>query len=247
MAVFARHSQGSVAKADRILNVDGGPKDGDLNKSTGTLVKYGDGKYAQPYDVLTQTELGWKGKFENGGLFLTAFYASADEAAGYEATTQKYINNSYRSAGLEAEAAFNFGAFDLRAGATYTNASIVSKDTSVNGKTPRRLPAFMFNLTPSYKFGKGHSVGLNIYGNTSAFASDNNKLIMPGYAVVNLFANFAVTKSIMLGLSGNNLLNSIGVTESEDGSIKPDVAGGTLVRARSILGRSINATVRYNF
>jgi outer membrane receptor protein involved in Fe transport len=193
---------------------------------------------------LTQTELGWKGKFEQGGLFVTAFMANADETAGYEATTQKYISNNYTAAGLEAEAAFNFGAFDLRAGATFTSAAIVSKDTALNGKFPRRLSPFMFNLTPSYKFG-GHNVGLNIYGNSSAFAQDNNKLVMPGYAVVNLFANFALTKSLMFGLSANNLLNTIGVTEAEEGSITPNVTN--IVRGRSIYGRSFNASLRFNF
>jgi outer membrane receptor protein involved in Fe transport len=243
MAVFARHSQGGAAKADRILF------GGDINAMGGlTQQKDASGAVlatARPYDVLTQTELGWKGKFDKGGLFVTAFAANADESAGYEATTQKYISNNYRAMGVETEAAFNFGAFDLRAGFTVTSAAIVSKDTSLDKKQPRRLSPFMFNLTPSYKFGVGHTVGLNIYGNTNAFAQDNNKLVMPGYAVVNLFANFAVTKSIMFGLSGNNLLNTIGVTEAEEGSITPDATN--IVRGRSIYGRSVNASVHFNF
>jgi outer membrane receptor protein involved in Fe transport len=243
MAVFARHSRGGAAKADRILF------GGDIN-AMGRLTQQKDASgnvldTARPYDVLAQTELGWKGKFENGGLFITAFMANADETAGYEATTQKYISNNYTAAGIETEAAFNFGAFDLRAGFTFTSAAIVSKDTALNGKFPRRLSPLMFNLTPSYKFGAGHNVGLNIYGNSSAFAQDNNKLVMPGYAVVNLFANFALTKSLMFGLSGNNLLNTLGVTEAEEGSIVPNQIN--IIRGRSIYGRSFNASLRLNF
>jgi outer membrane receptor protein involved in Fe transport len=246
MAVFARHSSGGAAKADRILF------GGDIDPFTGGLTQQKDASgtvlaTARPYDLINQTELGVKYKMEKGGIFLTLFRAATDEVGGYEATTQKYISNSYNAFGAELETALDFGAFDLRAGATFTSATIVSKDTSVNGKAPRRLPAFIFNLTPSYTFGKGHQVGLAIFGNTAAFASDNNKLIMPGYVVVNPYINFNLTDHLVFGLSANNVLNSLGVTESEEGDIKPDVTGGTLVRARSIAGRSINATVRYNF
>ncbi len=243
MAMFARHSQGGSAKADRILF------GGDVNAITGNLTQQKDAAgtvlaTARPYDLLNQTELGFKYRFEQGGIFLTAFRASADEVGGYEATTQKYISNSYNAFGAELEAAYHIGDFNLRAGATFTQATIVSKDTSINGKTPRRQPALMFNLTPSYRF-SGHEVGFNIYGNTASFAQDNNKLVMPGYAVVNLFANFAVTKHIVVGVSGNNLFNALGITESEEGSI---VANQTnYVRARPIPGRTFSATLRYNF
>lgn len=246
MAVFARHSQGGAAKADRILFGDA------INPVTGGLTtaqKDANGGLvyatARPYDLLNQTELGFKYRFDQGGLFVTGFRAAADEVGGYEATTQKYISNSYNAFGVELEGAYHISDFNVRVGATYTNATIVSKDAAINGKTPRRQPALMFNLAPSYTFGAGHEVGLNIYGNTRSFASDENKLVMPGYAVINLFANFKVTKNIVAGVSANNLFNTIGVTESEDGAITPNV--DNTVRARSITGRTISASVRYNF
>jgi outer membrane receptor protein involved in Fe transport len=42
---------------------------------------------------------------------------------------------------------------------------------------------------------------------------------MPGYLVVNGFAQFNISKGLSLTVSANNLLNAIGVTESEEGAI----------------------------
>ena len=287
MAIFARHSSGGAAKADRILFSD------DVNAITGGLATQRNAagaivntadvntlqnpantiSIARPYDVLMQTELGLKYKMENGGLFLTLFRAATDEAGGYEATTQKFISNSYEALGAELETALNFGAFNLRGSVTYTNARITkSADTAAVGSAPRRLPAFMFNLTPSYKFGRAE-IGLSIYGNSDALAQvtfagkayDANgvaikdpknptediivqrrgKLMMPGYVVVNPYINYGITNNLVVGLSANNVLNSLGITESEEGHIGD--TGTANFRARSIAGRSINATVRYNF
>lgn len=245
-AVFARQSQGASAKADRILFGS------DVNAVTGGLTEQKDanGKVvatARPYDKINQTELGAKYKFDKGGIFLTLFRAATDEVGGYEATTQKYITNSYQAFGAELETALSFGGLDVRGGLTYTNAKISkSGDATVVDNTPRRLPAFMLTLTPSYSFGKGkHTIGLNMYGTSFAYTQDNNQLKMPGYVVLNPYVNFNLTKSLVFGVSVNNLLNTIGVTESEEGAITNNQTN--YIRARPIMGRSTNATLRYNF
>jgi outer membrane receptor protein involved in Fe transport len=237
MAIFARTSKGHAAKADRILF------GGDIN-SIGGLTKQTNGETARPFDILTQHELGWKLNSKKGGIFITAFLADADESAGYEATTQKYISNNYKAVGLETEVAFNFGALDLRGGFTFTSAKIESKDDN-DGNQPRRLSPFMFNIMPTYNINKKHSVGLSIYGNSAAYAQDNNELVMPGYAVMNLFANFSLANNLVFGVTGNNLLNALGVTESEEGSITENQ--DNIVRARPIYGRSFSTSLRYNF
>jgi len=144
--------------------------------------------------------------------------------------------------GLELEGAFNFGALDLRGALTYTAAKISSGDNE--GNTPRRQAALMFNLIPSYTFGK-HAIGLSFIGQTKAFAQDNNQLVMPGYFIANAFVNVGVTDGLSLTLNGNNLLNATGFTESEEGAITDNQVN--YIRARSILGRSLSATIRYNF
>jgi len=50
---------------------------------------------------------------------------------------------------------------------------------------------------------------------------------------------------LSLSLNGNNLLDAIGITESEDGSIIDNQMN--FVRARSITGRSLSASIRFNF
>jgi outer membrane receptor protein involved in Fe transport len=66
---------------------------------------------------------------------------------------------------------------------------------------------------------------------------------MPGYAQVNAFAYVEIVEGLRLSLNANNLFDVIGLTESEEGSIP----GNGVIRARSIAGRSITASLKYSF
>lgn len=225
MAAFGRFSRGGSAKADRIVN-------------PGTPIDF----VGNPKDMINQAELGWKQKFSKGGLFVTAFYAATTEEGGFEATTQTVIKNDYRALGLEVEGAVAFGDFALRSALTYTSAEITSGDNK--GNTPRRQPALMYNVIPTYTY-KEHSIGLSLIGQTKAYAQDGNELVMPGYAIVNAFVNVNLVKGLSVGLNANNLFNTIGITESEEGSITENQVN--YIRARSITGRSVAATIKFNF
>ena len=225
-AVFARYSSGASAKADRAIF------------PAGSYLSLGN-----PKDVINQAELGWKQKMKSGGLFITAFYAATTEEGGFEATTQTVIENDYTALGLEIEGAFKFGDFNIRGALTYTNAEITSGDN--DGKTPRRQPDLMYNIIPTYSFGTRHAVGLSIIGQSAAFAQDNNELVMPAYMILNGFITIGLTEGLSLSLNANNLLDTIGITESEEGSITEGQIN--YLRARSITGRSISGTVRYSF
>lgn len=231
-AIFGRYSHGAAAKADRAIF------------PSGSYLSLGN-----PKDLIDQAELGWKQKFNNGGLFVTAFYAATTEEGGFEATTQEVIENNYTALGLEVEGAFNFGDLDVRGAVTYTKAEISEGEEGDDpvpnaGNTPRRQPDLMFNLIPSYTIGD-HAVGVSLIGQSSAYAQDDNVLVMPGYMVVNGFINFGITEGLSLSINANNMLNSIGITESEEGSIVENQMN--YIRARSITGRSVSGTVRYNF
>lgn len=229
-AVFGRYSHGGAAKADRILF---------------SGLNYLDGTKINAIDLINQAEVGYKLQAKNAGLFATAFYAQTNEQGGFEATTQKLIQNNYRALGLELEGSYSVGGFNVRGGATITNAKITDAiDTSVIGNTPRRQAGLIYQLMPTYNI-KDFTVGLTIFGTTKSFAQDNNKLVMPGYAVVNGFVRYNLTKGLSLGLNGNNLLNSIGITESEEGSITENTKN--YLRARSIIGRSFTASLKYDF
>ena len=227
-AIFARYSHGASAKADRAVF------------PTGAYTSLGN-----PKDMIDQAELGWKQRFNKGGIFVTAFYAGTTEEGGFEASTQKVIENDYQAFGLELEGAYAVKNFSLRGAATYTKAEITTVGDGNEGNTPRRQPALMYSLIPSYEFAGKHSVGLSILGQTDAFAQDNNDLVMPGYMVLNGFVNFGITKNLSASLNGNNLLDAIGITESEEGSITENQVN--YIRARSITGRSLSATIRFNF
>jgi len=224
-AIFTRYSLGYAAKGDRAIF------------PTDSYTSLGN-----PKDQLQQIELGWKQKFNRGAIFATAFYSATAEEGGFEASTQTVIENDYRAAGIEIEGGYGIKGFDIRGAVTYTLATIASGDNK--GNAPRRQPPLMFNIIPSYTY-KAHSIGVSIIGQSDAYAQDNNDLVMPGYFVTNAFVNFGIRKGLTFSVNGNNLLNAIGITESEEGSITNNQVN--YVRARSISGRSISCTLRYNF
>lgn len=230
-SIFGRYSRGASAKADRILFAG---------------LNYLDGDKINAKDFIDQAEVGYKQKFEKGAVYATAFYAKTTEEGGFEATSNSIIENDYRSLGLELEAFYTFGEnFDVRSAITYTNAKITSGDN--DGNKPRRQPDLIYNIMPSYNFGKdkANSVGLNIVGQTKAYSQDNNDLVMPGFAMFNGFVNVQITKGLSVNLSANNIFDTIGITEAEEGSITNNTVN--YVRARPLPGRSISATLRYDF
>lgn len=229
-SVFARYSSGASAKADRILF---------------SGLNYLDGDKINAKDFIDQAELGYKRKFGSGALYATAFYAKTTEEGGFEATSNSIIENDYQSIGVELEGSYRFNNFDLRGAITYTNAEVTSGDN--DGNTPRRQPDFIYNIIPTYNFGtdQKNNFGLSFVGQTEAFAQDNNELVMPGFVMFNAFTNISIIKGFAVNLAANNLFDSLGITESEEGSI---IEGTTnYVRARPLPGRSVSLTLSYSF
>ena len=225
-AIFARYSSGGAAKADRILF---------------SGYNYQNGAAIPAKDLIAQAELGYKLKMKNGGLFITGFYSNTNEEGGYEATTQTIIENDYKALGAEVEAAYTFNDFGLRGSFTFTNAEITSG--SNKGKTPRRQAALIYNLNPTFNLMKKGVVGLNIVGTTDSYAQDDNQLVMPGYTLFHGYLSYNIAKGLSASINGNNLFNKLAVTESEEGAIPTN----GMVRARPVLGRSINIGLGYNF
>lgn len=226
-AVFSRYSKGGSAKADRLL----------FGRS-----QYLDGSTMFAKDMVSQAEFGYKHLFNNGGIFITGFMANTTEEGGYEATTQKTIENDYKAIGLELEGAYYLGIVDLRGGMTYTNAEITSGDNK--GNVPRRQPGIMYNLVPTFAFGT-HSAGLSIIGQTDAFAQDGNELVLPGYMIVNAFLRYQLTDKLEASINANNLTDVLGITESEEGAITENEVN--YVRARPIAGRTVSISFGYQF
>jgi len=228
MAVFGRYSSGAVAKADRLL--------------FGANV-FSDGSAVGKLDKIQQAEAGFKSNFKKGGLFITAFYSNVNEEGGYEATTQKVIENDYQSLGAEIEGVYTpVSGLELRGSLTYNHARITNGENKNN--QPRRQAPVIFTFMPSYTY-KKFSVGLSMFGTGKAYTQDNNELVMPGYVLINPYLGYDINKDFSVSVNANNVFNTLGITEAEEGSITEGQAN--IIRARSVIGRTVSASVRYQF
>lgn len=231
-SVFGRFSSGGRANADRLLF---GP----------FILDNGEAADGLSSDMVQQAEAGYKFKTSDLTVNATGFFAMVEEQ-NFEATTQTTVNREYTALGLEVDAVAAFGDFNVLGSFTFTDAEISSDalNAAVVGNTPRRQAALIYNLGADYRY-RQHSIGLRAIGTTGSYAQDNNELLMPGYAYLNAFLSVRIAEGMYLGLNANNLLNTIGITESEEGSI---VEGqDNYVRARSITGRSTSASLRWTF
>lgn len=233
LALFARYSRGGRANADRILL-----NSNNISTTSGRLLNKD-----VAVDFVNQGELGVK--YASGGLrvYGTLFRATTEEE-NFEATTQTVFSRSYKATGLELEGSYRTGAFSVSASGTYTDATISRDNISPanEGKRPRRQARFVYQITPQYD-GDAFTVGANIIGTSASYAQDSNQLKLPAFTQVNAFLNIRPIERVQLSLNANNLFNTQGFTESEEGSIP---ANG-IVRARSINGRTLSASVRFDF
>lgn len=230
-AVFARASRGGRANADRLL--------------FGVVLPDGSVRKEDAIDFVDQYEIGVKYRSGGFGLFVTGFHAKTEEQ-NFEATSQRFFDRVYKATGVELEAAYRSGIFDLRAGATWTDAKISQDNISPanEGNRPRRQADLVYQITPAIELDMVR-FGLNVVGTTKSYAQDSNELVFPGYTQVNAFVNFRPVENIELSLNANNLFNVVGITESEEGSIT--AGANNYIRARSINGRTISASLRFDF
>jgi outer membrane receptor protein involved in Fe transport len=226
LAVFARASTGSSWKSpDRVL--------GDARVATGV----------DPYPVnkVDQMEAGVKYRSNGLSAFVTAFVAKTDEGAGFEITSQTVKKNSYDSKGIEAEVGYRVGDFRVNGGATWTNASITSGAN--NGNTPRRQANLVYSLSPSYVMGP-LEIGGSVIGTTQSYAQDDNKVVLPAYSVVNLFAKYELTQQASVSLGINNVFDTLAYTEAEG---QGNLTNNPLYVARALNGRSAVVKLKYTF
>jgi outer membrane receptor protein involved in Fe transport len=126
---------------------------------------------------------------------------------------------------------------------TWTDSEIKDAlDATTIGNTPRRQADLVYQATAQYDSDL-FTVGANVVGTTDSFTQDSNQLKLPAYTQVNAFVAFRPIERIEVGLNASNLFNATGYTEAEEGSIP---ANG-IVRARSIAGRTVLASIRFDF
>ncbi len=232
LGLFARYSRGGRHTADRSLFSPA------VSTTDGSLP----GGDAGVVATVNQLEVGTKYQAGGVSLFATAFYAKTAET-NVELAPLELFDSTFEAFGLELEGAYRTGPFTLSAGATWTDARIEDAlDISTIDNTPRRQADLVYQATAQYDT-EMFTLGANIVGTTDSFAQDNNQLKLPAFSQVNAFVAVRPIERVEIGLNATNLFNSEGFTEAEEGSIP---ANG-IVRARSIAGRTVLASVRFDF
>ena len=234
LAVFVRGSRGGHANAERLLFGGGINPDGGISSDAAI-------------NEVSQVEGGVKWRTRNFSAFVTGFYANTSEQnQDVTSTTQRFISRVYDAEGVEIEAAFHVGGFGVNGGATYTHSRISSDAITPGdvGNVPQRQADWVFQVTPQYTW-RALTVGANVIGTTDSFADTTNTLVMPGYTEVNAFLQYQVTPKLLFSVNGNNIFDTIGITEID--AVTNGVAANGLNTARSILGRTVTASLRYSF
>lgn len=231
-SAFARYSRGGRANADRFLF-----NPNTISPTSGRLQPG-----ARPVDFVRQVEAGMKYSHQRLALYGTAFWAKTAEQ-NFEATSQKFFDRQYRAYGLELEGNYHIGGFALSASGTWTKAKIVSDTISpaVVGNRPRRQAEFVYRITPQYSASL-LTIGASAIGTTSSYAQDSDQLKLPAFIQVNAFVIVRPIDRIQLSVNANNLFDVTGFTEAEEAAIP---ANG-IVRARSINGRTVSASIKFD-
>ena len=233
-AIFGNYSEGaSLTSPDR---------------SSGNLIVE-DGVGISPdgdlfLNFVDQFEVGARFQFPQGSLSIVYFDAFVAEAASFEATTQEIIQTTFDSNGVEIEGDFTLGnGIGIRGNATFTDSEIVGPEGNpVLGNTPRRQAPFVLNINPYFE-GDGYDLGLNIFSTGRAPVQDDNSFDLPAFTTVGAYVNYEIYKNLVVSVAANNLFDAEGFSEGEEGA--PSI--GEFIRFRPINGRTISATLRYNF
>ncbi|WP_082468203.1 MULTISPECIES: TonB-dependent receptor [unclassified Sphingomonas] len=237
-AVFARYSKGGRGGAGAILFSSA------IDRTSGDLVAGQSG-----YDRVRQAEAGVKYRHDGLTLNATGFYATTQEtntqlvpnAQGI--TTQQLVSRRYRAYGVEMEGAVRRGPFSLTANGTLADASITAAESAaLVGNTPRHQPAFIYRISPQYD-GERFSIGANVIGVTRSYAQDVNRLRLPAYTTVGLYAQVRPVDRVELGISATNLFDANAIVGTLDAAIP---ATG-IAQANTLYGRLISTSVRLFF
>ena len=238
-AVFARYSRGGRAAADRLLFTDG------IVLASGKLASKADG-----YDTVKQAEIGAKFRTGAATINATAFHARTSErnqqlSANPDGSLRSdRISRGYKAMGVELEGSYRVGGFSLAGTVTFTHAEITAGPGNplVVGNKPRHASSLGFSLTPQYE-DERFTIGFNLVGTTSNYAQDSNQLKLPGYALVNAFAQVRPAKGVEVAFNASNLFNKTAFVEVSQGSIPP----GGIVLARALNGRTFSTSLSLSF
>ncbi len=240
LAVFANYSEGaSVTSPDRSTGLLLAPAG--ATSTTGNVLTGSNDQFLNFVDAF---EIGAKFRVTNGDFSVVYFNADVREGGQLEASTLRVLQNSFDTTGIEVEGDFYFdNGFGVRGNATFTDSEISGPSTDANlGNTPRRQAPSIFNVNPYFE-GEGYDVGFNIFHTAKAPVGNDNQFDLPEYTTVGAYFNYDVRENLGLSFNANNLFDEVGFSEGEESS----PVAGDFVRFRPINGRTVSATLRYDF
>ncbi|MEO0972324.1 MAG: TonB-dependent receptor [Pseudomonadota bacterium] len=233
-AVFARVSEGGVIVADRLF-------DGGADRVLAANAGISDG-----VDDVLQYEIGYKLNHNLFDLFVTLFRAETQETQS-EVTTGNVFVQEYEANGAEIETVFSIAnVLDVNANFTWTDAEIVDSDTAPEniGNRPNRQADYIYTVNAGYNNDR-FSGGLTFVGSGDFFIGDTETIQQDAYTLIHAYATFFVTDKFSLSLNANNLTDEYVASFGEGGIV--EFQGQSLYGAEVLNGRSISASLRYDF
>jgi outer membrane receptor protein involved in Fe transport len=114
------------------------------------------------------------------------------------------------------------------------------------GNQLRRIPELLLTFRPSYQSGRLRAFASYQYVD-DRFVDTANNVILPSYDVIDAGIIVDVDQSLSLQLSGNNLANTIGLTEGNPIPAQIPGISEEIYMARPILGRSVRVAATHRF
>ena len=128
------------------------------------------------------------------------------------------------------------------------NGQPIQRDFSQNRLL--RVPNTMVRLTPGWNLSdrKGRLEAVIEYY-SDRFTDAANSVRLPAYSTLGIHALLALRSDLKLSISGENLTNSLGLTEGNPraGQLVSQDVNATLYAARPIFGRSLRVALKYSF
>jgi len=229
-----------------------------------------------PVGEVFQVEGGVKVNLPKFQLFLTGFFSEIDNQPFTEPVfdvngnpIDGSVTQSSETIGIEVEAEVGplYG-FSLTAKGTFQDpeltgldvldGDLVVDDEFISGNRVPRIPGRILLIRPRFEF-DGNDVGLgdtegsvflNIYNVGDRFSDLNSSILLPGYTSLGAGARFLVGENWELSVIGDNLTNTIGLTEGNprtDLFAPPAADVTTATFGRPIVGRNFRVSVGYSF
>ena len=215
-------------------------------------------------------EIGFKYSSPFADLFLTGFYTKFsgvrftdtrfDPVTGAITMITEFADTATR--GIEAEGVVRpVKFFDVTFNATYQDAKFKNfeftervsgapVERNFNGNQLLRIPEFSARVIPGLNLLDGRlrvQTAVEYYGKRYADAA--NLVRLPPYTVVNASIRLAVADNVELFAFGDNLTNTIGLTEGNPraGQFVSGDANAEFFLARPIFGRNFRASALFRF